>query len=258
MKGLIIKDIMCLRKQLTSFCFVMAGVIIVSILYVLSARFGNLAVIGTVLQDEKNNLSATDVKNIGAMALVMFMLIPIATVGDMLYVFLADGKAGFVKVSSVLPVSLKKRMLARFLSIYTLFGLGVLIDLLLAAMLSLLTDIMTFGELFGVIISAASLMCIYSALVILFCTLLGYGKELYAQALTLLTMAAAVILVNFSGIKRAFINIFMDEGFDKIGLWKPLDFFREKGYVLFLIAVTICVASYFVSVWIAEKKRGVI
>ena len=43
MKGLILKDIMCLRKQLTVFCYVIIGVLIVSVMFVLSTRFGNLA-----------------------------------------------------------------------------------------------------------------------------------------------------------------------------------------------------------------------
>ena len=117
MKGLIIKDIMCLKKQLTTFAYIIAGVVVISILYVLSSRFGNLAKAGVALLDENNNMSQVDVKNLGSMVLVMFMLIPIVSVGDMLNVFIADGKAGFFKVSASLPVSMKKRMLSRFLTI---------------------------------------------------------------------------------------------------------------------------------------------
>ena len=123
MKGLILKDLMCLRKQLTNFCFVMAGVLIASIMYVLSARYGNMAKVGQEMLN--GNATQVDVRNIGSMVLVMFMLLPIASVGDMLYVFLADGKAGFGKVSATFPVPLKKRMLARFLTIYAMFGIGV-------------------------------------------------------------------------------------------------------------------------------------
>ena len=46
MKGLIIKDVMCLKKQLTVFIFVLIGVVAVSIMYVLSAKFGNIALLG--------------------------------------------------------------------------------------------------------------------------------------------------------------------------------------------------------------------
>ncbi|MBP5762642.1 MAG: hypothetical protein J6W48_06675, partial [Lachnospiraceae bacterium] len=60
MKGLVIKDIMCLKKQLTTFAFVIAGVVVISILYVLSSRFGNLATVGEALFDENNNMSQVD------------------------------------------------------------------------------------------------------------------------------------------------------------------------------------------------------
>ena len=60
MKGLIIKDIMCLKKQLTTFVYVISGVVVISILYVLSSRFGNLAKVGKVLLDENNVVKISD------------------------------------------------------------------------------------------------------------------------------------------------------------------------------------------------------
>lgn len=259
MKGLIIRDILCLKKQLTVFVFVLSGVVILSILYVLSAKFGNLSEVGRVLLDENNNMSPTDVKNLGTLALVLFLFLPIVTVGDMINVFAADGKAGFSKVSATFPILLKKRMLARFLTIYALLGIGVLIDLLLSALLSFLTDIMNFAGFFGIIISAASLLAIYSALAILFCTILGYGREQYAQSLSLLSILIGFILLKFRSMKEVIIRLFVEEqGFDSASFWKPLDFFREKGSVLFLIALLISAVSYCLSLIIAERKRGVL
>lgn len=257
MKGLILKDLMCLRKQLTNFCFVMAGVLIASIMYVLSARFGNMAKVGQEMLN--GNATQVDVRNIGSMVLVMFMLLPIASVGDMLYVFLADGKAGFGKVSATFPVPLKKRMLARFLTIYAMFGIGVAVDLLVAFLLSLLTDILNFREFFGIIISGASVMSIYSALVILFCVVFGYGKEQYAQYAALFTMMVAAVLANFDKVKYFVVEIMLhDKKMESTDLWAPLDFVREKGYVLFLIAAAVSVLAYFLSYRIADRKRGVV
>ena len=259
MKGLIIKDIMCLKKQLTTFAYIMAGVVVISILYVLSSRFGNLAKAGSALLDENNNMSQVDVKNLGSMVLVMFMLIPIVSVGDMLNVFIADGKAGFFKVSASLPVSLKKRILSRFLTIYALFGIGAAVDILLALILSLLTDIMSFGNFFGIIISSASVLSIYSALVILYCVSLGYGKEQYAQVFSLLTIIVSFVIIKFQAVKSVFIRIFIEEqGFDSGTFWKPLDYFRDRGYVFLIIALLVSAFSYGLSLYIAERKRGVI
>lgn len=44
MKGLLIKDFFCLKKQLINYGFVIAGVIVVSVLFVLSYNFGNIHV----------------------------------------------------------------------------------------------------------------------------------------------------------------------------------------------------------------------
>ena len=259
MKGLIIKDIMCLKKQLTTFVYVISGVVIISILYVLSSRFGNLAEVGRTLLDENNNMSEIDVKNLGSMVLIMSMLIPVVSVGDMLNVFIADGKAGFFKVSASLPVSLKKRMLSRFLTIYALFAIGALVDIILALVLSALTDIMSFGSFLGIIVSSASVLSIYSALMILYCVILGYGREQYAQVFALLTIILAFVIIKFKSVKFVVIHVLGDGvGFDSSTFWKPLDYFREKGYVFLLIALLVSIFSYSLSLNIAERKRGVI
>jgi hypothetical protein len=150
-------------------------------------------------------------------------------------------------------------MLARFLTIYAMFGIGVAVDLLVAFLLSLLTDILNLKEFFGIIISGASVMSIYSALVILFCVVLGYGKEQYAQCAALFTMMVAAVLANFDKVKYFVVEIMLhDKKMESTDLWAPLDFVREKGYELFLIAAVVSVLAYFLSYRIADRKRGVV
>ena len=260
MKGLIIKDIMCLRKQLTLFFFVMFGTVVISIMFVLSAKYGNIAVMGSqMLEIGENGMSRMDIINLANTVLMLFMILPIACVGDLVNVFIADGKAGFYKVSSVIPLPIGKRLLARFLTIFALFGLGAAIDTMLAFILSLLTDICSFGEMFSIMITAASVVSIYSAVLIFYCILLGYGREVYAQVFTVLTMIAVFVIIRFKSFKEICIRIFINEqGFDSDTFWKPLNFIKEKGYVFFLIACAVCILSYFCSLKVAERKRGVI
>ena len=262
MKGLIIKDIMCLKKQLKTFIYVIVSVMIISVMYVFSARFGNLALAGSVMLDS-NDLTFTDVKNLGSLALVLFMLLPIVSVGDMVNVFDADGKSGFYKVAGALPVSAAKRLLARYITIYALFGLGVLIDILIAIILSFLTDLISFREFLGIILSTASVMSIYSALAIFFCLLLGYGKEQYAQVFSLITMMVVFVLVKFKSLKKIMTEIEnagsgspgnVDNSFN----WGILDFIKEKAWILVLTAVGISVLSYIVSLAVIRRKRGLI
>ena len=256
MKGLIIKDVLCLKKQLALYVFVLAGVLAVSVMYVLSARFGNLSLAGEAMLASEE-LSALDVRNLGTLALVLFMLLPIAAVGDMAMVFEADGRAGFPRVAGALPVSVKKRVLSRFLAIYALFGVGVAIDVLIALLLSLLTDLISFSGLLGIILSSASVMSIYNALVIFFCLLLGYGRESYAQLLSVLTVLAALILVNLKSLLAEFTGTGANA--HAIGfLWRMLDFMKGRAWILLLAAALVSVLSFAASAAVAEKKRGVI
>lgn len=262
MKGLIIKDVMCLKKQLTVFVFVLIGVVAVSIMYVLSAKFGNIALAGREMLASED-ATAVDVKNLSSMALVFFMMLPIATVGDMSNVFTADGKAGFARMAGALPISIKKRLLSKYLTIYALLGLGVIVDVLLAFVLSLLTDIISFADFFGIIISVSSVMGIYSALVIFFCVLYGYGKEDFAQISSLITMYLAFFLIRLDLIKQIIADIVAGgagtEASDStLLLWQALDFIKEKFWILFVIAALVCVLSYVATLQVAKRKRGVI
>ena len=135
MKGLMIKDIMCLKKQLMVFCYVIIGVLIVSVMFVLSARFGNLSVAARQMAAE-NNMSVLDVNNLATLALLSFMFLPFAAVGDVLFVFEEDNKAGFAKVAGALPLSVPKRVLSRYLSVFALLAIGALLDIVIAFALS--------------------------------------------------------------------------------------------------------------------------
>jgi hypothetical protein len=250
MKGLILKDLMCLRKQLTIFCFVTVGVLAVSVMYVLSARFGNIALAGQQMLEE-NDMSALDVQNIATNVLVLFMLLPIATVGDMANIFEDDGKNGFYKIASVMPLSVSRRVMARYITIFAMFGIGTLVDILIAFVLSLLTDLISFADFLGIIISAASIMSIYSALVIVFCIILGYGKENYARLLSPALIIVVAGAVNFNKIKAFLLgsdtNLFNDF----------FTFIKHKSYILLIIALAVTAASYLISAYAADRKRGV-
>ena len=106
MKGLILKDIMCLRKQLTVFCYVIIGVLIVSVMFVLSTRFGNIASGASEMLAE-NSMTEFEINNLATLALVLFMFLPLAVVGDVLNVFEEDSKAGFATVGGYMQETLE-------------------------------------------------------------------------------------------------------------------------------------------------------
>lgn len=257
MKGLLIKDLMCLKKQMILFAYIVTGVLVLSVMFVLSARFGNIAAANQSMMAE-NNLSDIDIKNLSTTALILFMLIPIAMVGDVTTIFKMDGKAGFSGVSSIFPLSVAKRVMAKYLTVFVMFGIGVAVDIAISFVLSKLTDIISFGEFFGIIISAASLMIIYGALVILFCFLFGYGKEDFAILASWAVILITAILANIKKVK-AIVTSISETNSDSIDFISDfMNFLKYKYFILLAIAVIVTAVSYFVSVEIAQKKRGII
>lgn len=257
MRGLVIKDLLCLKKQILLFAYTVAGVLVLSVMFVLSARFGNIAAANQEMMLE-NSLSDIDIKNISTTALILFMLIPIATVGDVTTIFRMDGKAGFSNVSSILPLPVNKRVMAKFLTVFLLFGIGVAVDVAISFVLSILTDIISFADFFGIIISAASLMSIYGALVIFFCFLFGYGKEDYAILVSGAAILITAMLANIKKIKLIFTSVSAGDSDSVDYITDFMNFIMHKYFILLGIAVLVIAVSYFASVEIVRKKGGVV
>lgn len=256
MKGLILKDLMCLRKQSFMIICVLVCVLVVSVMYVLSADFGNIAK-ASQLMLEDNEIAEIDVRNISNLAMLLFMALPLAAVCDMSGLFTADGKAGFPLVAATLPVPTEKRVLSRFITIMMFFIIGVATDIVIAVILSLLTDTI-FAELFAFIIALASVLIVYGSLLCLYMILFGYGKESYAQMCSMLTIVAFVVLTNFKKAKEIFISCFSEnaEVMD-VNLSNLLTTITEKYINIFAIAVAVVFISYILSVILAKRKRGI-
>lgn len=242
---------MCLRKQLLIFSYVVIGVLVISVMFVLSARFGNIAA-GNQEMIEANGLTAEDITDLSTYILLAFMLLPLATVGDMANIFEEDGRAGFAKVAAILPVSIKKRVLSRYLTIFSMFGIGTVVDVIISFILSELTDVISFADFLAIVISAASVMCIYSALVTAFCIIFGQNNDNYARLVAILVILIMALASNISKIKL----FFTDKNFNLVNHF--ITFIKEKSYILLILAMLVVVLSYRVSVFVAERKRGVV
>jgi hypothetical protein len=220
-------------------------------MFVLSARFGNIAA-GNQEMIEANGLTAEDITDLSTYILLAFMLLPLATVGDMANIFEEDGRAGFAKVAAILPVSIKKRVLSRYLTIFSMFGIGTVVDVIISFILSELTDVISFADFLAIVISAASVMCIYSALVTAFCIIFGQNNDNYARLVAILVILIMALASNISKIKL----FFTDKNFNLVNHF--ITFIKEKYYILLILAMLVVVLSYRVSVFVAERKRGVV
>lgn len=254
MKGLLIKDFFCLKKQLINYVFIIVGVIVVSIMFVLSYNFGNIHAGFTEIIDSTQN-AETDITMIASSALLLFMLIPIACTGDITNLITDDENASFYKVASVLPVSIGKRVASRFIAGYLFIAIGVAVDLIMTVILTSLTNIISFGKFCNVIITFASVMMAYISLFILFVYILGKGKIIYANIIPLLAGIAVYACANFNSIEAFLTGHDDDALFD---LYKrTTEFIFHKSYILLIAAVIISAGAYFTAVYIAGRKRGV-
>ena len=251
MKGLIIKDLMCLRKMRATFIFVTVSSFVITVMALISARYGNIA-----LAEQEYLTGGTDMPmspvHLLWYAVAVMVLLPLASIGDSLtLVFEADKNSGFANVAGALPVSVKHRVSARFIALFLTCGTGTIISLLLSFILSLFTDIMTFGDFAGLVLSAASLILIFSALEMILIFLLKMKNTDYARIISLLIMSAVFILCSLGKIIEA------------VRAMKPTElitdgllYLENRWFILAAAAAVCLLISYFVSAGIAERKRG--
>lgn len=254
MKGLLIKDFYCLKKQLINYGFVIVGVIVISILFVLSYTFGNIHAQFVELVNSGES-TETGVTMIASNALLLFMLIPIACTGDITNLITDDEKASFYKVASALPIPVSKRVACRFIAGYLFIAIGVAVDWIMSVVISSLTGIISLGKFCGVIISFASLMMMYVSLFLLLVYVLGKGKTAYASVIPLL---AGVVLYGRANYDRLIAFLTDSDGNALMELYqRTTEFIFYKSYLLLIAALIISVGAYLAAVSIAKRKRGV-
>lgn len=254
MKGLLIKDFYCLKKQLINYGFTIVGVIVISIMFVLSYNFGNIHE-GFTQITESGQYTDTVVVQIASGTMLLFILLPIACTADLSNLFTDDENASFYKVAAAFPVSISKRVACRFIAAYLFIAIGVAVDLILTVILSSLTDIISFGKFFGAVITFASLMLIHISMFILLAYLLGNGKITYANVIPLLIGASIYIFANFDKLKD-FITGVNDRALSEL-YDQATEFIFHRSYILLIAAILVSGGTYFAAVHIAARKRGV-
>lgn len=254
MRGLLIKDFYCLKKQLINYGFIIVGVVVISVMFVLSYNFGNIHE-GFMQMIDCGQNTENDIALIASTAILIFMLIPIACTADMSNLFTDDENASFYKVAASFPVSVRKRVACRFITAYLFISIGVAVDLIMTVILSYLTDVITFGEFCGVIVTFASLILIYVSLFILLVYFLGSEKVTYANVIPLLTGVIIFVFANLDKYKD-FLTGVNDNALAEL-YDQTTGFIYHKSYILLMIAVIISGAAYLAAVYIAERKRGV-
>lgn len=251
MYGLIIKDLMCLRKMRATFIFVAIASFVIAVMALISARCGNIA-----LAEQEYITGNSDMEFSPAhmlwYAVAVLTILPLAAIGDSLTLaFEADKNAGFLNVAGALPLSVKQRVTARFITLFLTCGIGAVISLILSLILSFFTEIMSFGDFAGLVLSAASLILIFSALEMTLIFFIRMDNPDYVRIIALLIMTGVFVVCSLGRI------------IELIRAVKPMElitdgllFLEKRWFILAAVAAVCLLVSYFVSTGTAERKRG--
>lgn len=247
MKGLIIKDLLCLKKQMMTYIYIVLGVIAIAFMFVLSTKYGNLANVAKSITE-----SGIDVKLVLKTMIMFFMVLPVACMSNVSDLFEYDKNASFYKVVASMPVSAEKRVLSRFLTIIAFAVLGIGIDTVIAAVISGVSDIIVFSKCVSSLISIASCFLIYMSAVN---TLNFFGTApVYSTFIPIITAVIAVIAVNFRAIVRFLTS--EDPVMNSSSFRKLVETFENRCYIVVLISAVFLTACYFISVAAVKRKRG--
>ena len=251
MKGLIIKDLMCLRKMRATFVFVTISSFVITVMALISARIGNIALAEKEYLAGGTDMPMSPVQLLWYAVSVM-VLVPLASLGDSLTLaFEADKNSGFTVVAGALPLSVKQRVTARYITLFLTCGTGTVISLVLSLLLSVFTDIMTFGDFAGLVLSAASLILIFSSLEMILTFFLKMNNADYVRIISLFIMTAVFLLCSSGRIIGALRAM---KPFELIT--EGIIFMENRWFILAAAAVLCLIASYLISTGIAERKRG--
>ena len=248
MKGLIIKDIYCLKKQITTYGFVIFGVVAVTIMFVISERYGNLRLAVSGMEE-----AGFDIAAVVKTAVMFFMFLPIVCAGQIGDLFNYDASASFYKTAASLPLSAEKRVLSKFLTAFVFIVAGLAVDTAMAAVISAVSDIILFSKCMGTLVSLGSCMMIFTSCVIT----LDYAgvKPDYSNFYPVGAALILFLVLKFRDIKNALIN---DDFAAFSGFFHNLiNNFESKPYLFAITAAIVSVLCYFISVYIAKAKRGV-
>ena len=257
MRGLIIKDLMSFRKRLVVVVFVTVAVIILAVMFSISVRIGNLYKM-IVPGPDTTELEAEYARNVFSYVFMMLMLLPMSAVGDTVKnMIFEDRLSGFTAVASVTPLTIGQRIMSKIICFCGLYLAGAVLSIVISSVVSLFTDLVTFRQLFAMVIIGLSACLIYSFLLfdigIVFNT-----SEMYSETIALLIILFAVFGLN---IKSIIALIKAGDNMPSVALEQAKSVFAlitDESYVLFIAVCIFGVISYFVTVAAATKKREVI
>lgn len=237
-----------MRKILMTFFFVTAGVILLSVLLIISARYGNIAAAIEEMKEE-NGMGEEAFFYFFQIPIWLTLFIPMAFLSMIVECFKEDRKAGFARTMLCLPLTDAQIVGSRYLSclLYTILGLAG--SFVAAFFVSLASDVFHLQKLMGYIFCFSGGLLVYMSFVMFMIYFLGAEKADLIQCVPfLLLLVAAIVVVKrkFSTISQADVK-FIDS---------VSEFMTEKSWLVFMIALGCMALSFWGSCAVMKKRKG--
>ena len=195
MRGLIIKDLISLRQRLVTVVVVIAATLIFAVMFSISAKSGNLHNM-IVPGPDTTEQEAEYARDVLSYVFMMLMLLPMCTVGDTVKnMFFEDRLSGFTAVASVTPLTIGQRILSKIICFSGLYLAGAVLSIVISSVVSLFTDLVTFSQLFSIVIIGLSVCLMYTFL-IFDIGIVFNASEMYSELFALLIILLAIFGLN--------------------------------------------------------------
>lgn len=254
MLGLIQKDMYCLKKNLMLFCAITGGVILLSVMFILSSQFGNVAkgIESMMIEDD---LSKEEIFSLFQIAVWAVLFIPMAFTGMVVECFKEDSKAGFHKYQFSLPLSSAKIVGSRYAACLLFAFVSLLGSLLAAFFVSLVSEVFVFGTLISYVFTFCGVMLIYLSLVMLLLYWLGSARADIIQCAPFVVLFLAFLIWFLSK------NMNMSEELAEQMLVEMMhvlgENMKKKGWMVFMISLFWMGISYLGSCLCVMRRKGI-
>ena len=256
MKGLILKDIYCLRTRIMTYVLTLVAALVIGILISLSSEYGNMrldVMMGDAATVSEDDLAAHKVM-LGS-ATFLAILLPLGVGFDGIMTFHMDEKANFNDVLRTMPVKPVEIVLARFSTAYGFLLTGYVSSILIALLISPVVEVFTLAEMIhaGTVLTCALAI----GLGMVCCALFMWKKKtceyifigVYLGVYAIFAIAIVTLSNRYGDQVDAIMNTFMD---------KVKILFENSLTWLIPVALLMTVVCFFLSVLIVKRKgRGV-
>lgn len=256
MKGLIIRDLYCLKKSIKLLLAVTAGVILLAVLFVLSSKYGNVAS-GVVSMRAEDPEAAEQMFGMFEVGIWVILAVPLAFIANVTDCFKEDHRADFQKFLFTMPVKYSAVVGSRYITCLIFAVVSYIGSMSAAFFVSLASDSYKFSELASIVSVVAAVFVVYAAIVLLLMYILGGSRADLVQIIPFVAIGVVVYAIfvrKMLSMDDAQLDAVMANFRGMLDKVKSTT--TNYGVICLFVALLILGLSYVLSVNVMNHKKG--